>query len=100
VVGVAYKPDVEDVRESPAVDIVMDLRRGGAVVAYHDPLIPTVRLSDATELASVDDPRGWDADIVVVHTLHQLLELQWLEDASLVLDTTYRLRDLPRRFAL
>jgi UDP-N-acetyl-D-glucosamine dehydrogenase len=100
VLGVAYKPDVEDVRESPAVEILERLRRAGAEIAFHDPLINTVRLHDGSTLSSVADPARFDSHIVIAHTLHQCLELTWLEDAPLILDTSYRLRDLPQRFTL
>ncbi|MCU1677290.1 MAG: UDP-glucose 6-dehydrogenase [Frankiales bacterium] len=100
VLGVAYKPDVEDVRESPALDILAGLRRAGAIIAFHDPLIGTIRLHDGESLVSISEPGDWGPDLVVVHTLHQCLDLNWLESAPIVLDTSYRLRDLPRRFAL
>jgi nucleotide sugar dehydrogenase len=100
VLGVAYKPDVEDVRESPALDILDLLRRAGAEVAFHDPLIGAARLHDGTLMEGVADPQAYDADIVVVHTLHTGLELGWLQNAPLILDTSYRLRDFPQRFAL
>ena len=100
VLGVAYKPDVEDVRESPALEIIDGLRRVGAGVAYHDPLVPSVRLRDGSVLASIDGPEAYDADIVLVHTLHECLDVGWLEGAQLILDTSYRLRDYPQRFSL
>ena len=46
--GVAYKPGVGDVRESPAVDIARLLLRGGAIVSYSDPHVPTVEQGDVT----------------------------------------------------
>jgi nucleotide sugar dehydrogenase len=96
--GVAYKPDVADVRESPALEILAELRAAHADVGYHDPHIPTVRLPDGSVLRSVTNPAELPADIVVVHTLHQKLDLDWLTySAPLVLDASYRLRDLPRR---
>jgi UDP-N-acetyl-D-mannosaminuronate dehydrogenase len=99
-VGVAYKPDVEDVRESPALEILAGLRRAGAEVAFHDPLIPSVTLHDGSTLTSVDSPQEYLADIVVVHTLHRCLELGWLDTAPLILDTSYRLPSWPQRFTL
>jgi nucleotide sugar dehydrogenase len=100
VIGVTYKADVEDIRESPALEILAGLVSAGAEVGYHDPYIGTVKLPDGTSLANVDDPATFCADLVVIHTLHRCLSLPWLEDVPLVLDTSYRLRDLPRRFAL
>jgi UDP-N-acetyl-D-glucosamine dehydrogenase len=100
VLGVAYKPDVQDMRESPALEIIAGLRVLGATVDFHDPLVREVRLPDGDTLNSVPDPQGYLADLVLVHTLHRCMDLSWLEDAPLILDTSYRLRDLPQRFAL
>ncbi|MXQ75049.1 nucleotide sugar dehydrogenase [Rhodococcus rhodochrous] len=93
-VGVAYKPDVEDLRESPALEIMEDLRREGSVVSYYDPLIPVVRLRDGTEVESVTDPSAVQPDLVVVHTLHTGEDTNWLADQPQVLDATYRLKNL------
>jgi UDP-N-acetyl-D-mannosaminuronate dehydrogenase len=100
VLGVAYKPDVEDVRESPALEIIDGLLKAGAQVAYHDPLIPSLGLRDGSRLESVADAASYDADIVVVHTLHTTMDVAWLEGAPVILDTSYRLRDYPQRFGL
>ena len=100
VLGVAYKPDVQDVRESPAIEIVKGLRALGATVDFHDPLVDVLRLPGGEPMKSVADPQQYDADLVLVHTLHKCLDLSWLEDAPLILDTTYRLPELPQRFAL
>jgi UDP-N-acetyl-D-glucosamine dehydrogenase len=100
VLGVAYKPDVQDVRESPAIEIITGLRTLGATVDFHDPLVEVLRLPGGEPMKSVVDPRQYYADLVLVHTLHQCLDLSWLEDAPLILDTSYRLRELPQRFTL
>src|SRR5207247_1431987 len=52
VVGVAYKKDVDDIRESPALDVIRLLRRHGAIVDYHDPHVPKLK-DDDLELRSV-----------------------------------------------
>ena len=43
VLGVAYKKDIDDVRESPALDVIELLRQKGADVRYHDPYVPSIR---------------------------------------------------------
>src|SRR6195256_3874909 len=64
--GVAYKRDVSDMRESPALDIILLLERRGARVTYSDPYVPKVRL-DGHELVSEDvDTMVAEADCVVV----------------------------------
>jgi UDP-N-acetyl-D-glucosamine dehydrogenase len=98
--GVAYKPDVEDVRQSPALEIIEGLFGVGAQVDFYDPLVPSLRLRDGSILTSTESPESYDADLVVVHTLHSCMDVDWLEGAPLILDASYRLRDFPQRFAL
>jgi UDP-N-acetyl-D-glucosamine dehydrogenase len=100
VLGVAYKPDVEDVRESPALEIIARLREIGAQVTFFDELVPSLRLHDGSVMSSIARPAEIDTDIVVVHTLHSSTDVSWLADTPLILDTSYRLRDYPQRFAL
>jgi UDP-N-acetyl-D-glucosamine dehydrogenase len=70
VLGVAYKRDVDDVRESPALDILRILERQGAKVSFHDPHVPSLEWN-GTRLASVDLEQGLaGADVVVIVTDH------------------------------
>src|SRR5512140_2395992 len=55
VLGAAYKPDIDDVRESPALDVIGLLQKKGAVVEYHDPYIPCLKTHDNVEMQSVPD---------------------------------------------
>jgi len=97
VLGAAYKADVEDVRESPAVEIMERLLKAGAEVSYFDPYVPSLAVgADGRQLLSVSDPRCVDADLVILHTAHSTMRLDWLADQALVLDTTYRLRGFSR----
>jgi UDP-N-acetyl-D-glucosamine dehydrogenase len=89
VLGVAYKPDVSDVRESPALKIIARLRRSGADVAFHDPHVDAIDLDDGP-LGGVDLDEGRlrDADLVAVVTNHS--SYAWDElarHARLILDT-------------
>ena len=52
VLGVAYKRDIDDVRESPALDVIRLLRGGGAEVVYHDPFVPVIREDRTTASTS------------------------------------------------
>src|SRR5512141_958582 len=68
VLGVAYKPDIDDVRESPALDVIALLRRKGAIVQYHDPYIPHIHHEyEGWKMDSVDDLMAavGEADAVV-----------------------------------
>ncbi|WP_052690543.1 nucleotide sugar dehydrogenase [Pseudarthrobacter chlorophenolicus] len=91
VVGVAYKPDVEDLRESPALEIIAELIADGAEVAYSDPWCLTAPDGRGGTLISNPAPQLWEADLVILHTRHSQTDLDWLGNATAVLDTTYRL---------
>ena len=89
VLGVAYKRDIDDVRESPALDVIRLLEERGAEVVYHDPFVREFR-EDGHMRASVtltDERLTW-ADAVVVVTDHQVIDYQRvLDHAALVVDT-------------
>jgi UDP-N-acetyl-D-glucosamine dehydrogenase len=89
VLGVAYKPNVSDLRESPALDVIGLLQKKGAIVDYHDPFVPEVR-HESLHLKCVPDLEGavQQADCVVITTDHDAY--QWkkiLEKARLIVDT-------------
>lgn len=100
VIGVAYKPDVADVRESPALDILSLLAAAGSQVGYVDPYIDTVTLSDGTRLDAEPDPSAFGADLIVIHTDHEANDLSWITYEHAVLDATYRHGELVHRALL
>ena len=100
VVGVAYKPNVEDVRESPALEIIEELIEEAATVGYYDPLCPTITLPNGRSLDSVGDPQSFNADVVVLHTDHDSVDLSWLRRVPEVIDTTFRLTGVPHAVRL
>jgi UDP-N-acetyl-D-glucosamine dehydrogenase len=100
VVGVSYKPDVADLRESPALEILEGLRDHGAHAEYLDPFASHLVLPDGTLLASVDDPGAFAPEVVVLHTRHRGTDLSWIPDEAIVLDATYRGVDLKHRVRL
>ncbi len=74
VLGVAYKPDIDDVRESPALDVIGLLKNKGADVKYHDPYIPHIQHEhDGWQMDSVKDMMKAvkEADAVLVVTNHK-----------------------------
>jgi UDP-N-acetyl-D-mannosaminuronate dehydrogenase len=97
VVGVSYKPDVADLRESPALEIIHGLERRGATVGYLDPLCPQARLLDGRTATTQTDPVAFDPHLVVLHTRHHGLDLSWIGEQQLVLDASYRELAVPRR---
>jgi UDP-N-acetyl-D-glucosamine dehydrogenase len=90
--GVAYKRDIDDVRESPALDIMHLLVRRGAKITYTDPFIPSVRINgNILRASSVQNAA--DADCVVIITDHTSFDYAKLvEDAKLIVDTRNALR--------
>lgn len=89
VLGVAYKPDIDDLRESPALDVIGLLEKKGARVEYHDPYIPVIR-QDGGDRHSVTDLMAAvrAADCVVIVTNHKNYDYKAILDAaSLVVDT-------------
>src|SRR5207302_321338 len=88
IIGVAYKRDIDDVRESPALDIIHLLKRRGAVVTFSDPYVPTIRIDEQTIVASEDDQVVADADCAVIITDHRNVDYSLLlNQAKLVVDT-------------
>jgi nucleotide sugar dehydrogenase len=92
--GIAYKPDVADVRESPAEEIISRLSRAGTHVAFADDLVDSL-VVDGKQLRAVTDPDATTWDLVVVHTLHTATETSWLAAQPVVLDASYRLDPAP-----
>ena len=104
--GVAYKKDVDDVRESPALSIIDRLRAKGAKVKYHDPFVTEVRFDDAhtdaagERLTSVPltDEALQAADCVIIVTDHSEVDYQRVcSIAPLIVDTRNALNGEVRR---
>ncbi len=89
VLGIAYKRDIDDMRESPALDVMRLLEARGATVVYHDPFVPSFR-EDGHEASSValTPAELAKSDAVVIVTDHGSVDYQLVVDhASLVVDT-------------
>jgi UDP-N-acetyl-D-glucosamine dehydrogenase len=85
VLGAAYKPDVDDIRESPALDVIGLLQKKGGIVQYHDPYIPHIQHEiDSWYLDSVQDmmQAAREADAVVIITNHKVYDYQAIVEAS------------------
>jgi UDP-N-acetyl-D-glucosamine dehydrogenase len=89
VLGIAYKPDIDDLRESPALDVIGLLEQKGAHVSYHDPFIPSFR-HDGSEMTSITDVMDAvrKVDCVVIVTNHKAYDYPAiLKEAHLIVDT-------------
>jgi UDP-N-acetyl-D-glucosamine dehydrogenase len=89
VIGVAYKKDIDDVRESPALDVIRLLEELGADVSYHDPFVASFQEETVRhESIALTDAELDEADAVVIVTDHSKIDYQRLVDrAPLVIDT-------------
>jgi UDP-N-acetyl-D-glucosamine dehydrogenase len=95
VLGVAYKADIDDARESPALDIIGLLRLRGARVAYSDPHVPMIDLQDTTLYSEPLTPeRLAAANCVVIATNHSAFDYDLVtRHARLIVDTRNALRE-------
>jgi len=94
--GVAYKADIDDTRESPVIDIYSLLKRHGAVVKYHDPYCPRVIIDDqAIDSQPLTAGLVAQQDLVIIGTGHRCIDYRMvLQHARLVFDTRNVTRDL------
>jgi UDP-N-acetyl-D-glucosamine dehydrogenase len=92
--GVSYKRDIEDVRESPALDIINLLQKLGAVISFSDPHVPEIRLRGKTWLAR--DPAALhNSDCVVIVTDHSSFDYKALvKQSNLIIDTRNALKGI------
>jgi len=99
ILGAAYKPDIDDVRESPALDVIGLLQKKGALVEYHDPYIPHIHHeTDGWQMDSINDVMESvnNADAVVIITDHKVYDYRAIiNSAKFVFDS----RNATRPFA-
>jgi UDP-N-acetyl-D-glucosamine dehydrogenase len=92
VVGVSYKRDIDDMRESPALDIMLLLQRLGGIVSYCDPHVPALQV-EGLKLESSPLESAADADCAVIVTDHRAFDYQLLvEKAPLIVDSRNALK--------
>jgi UDP-N-acetyl-D-glucosamine dehydrogenase len=91
VIGVAYKRDIDDIRESPALDIIKLLEAEGAAVSYHDPFVPKFSEDDHTFTSvPLTAAAVAEADCVVVITDHTAIDWKMIgRNARAVVDTRH-----------
>ena len=92
VLGLAYKPDIEDVRESPSLELIELLKGKGAKVDYNDPFVPHTQKQrdyDLNMKSKALSSKMLNAyDVVLISTNHSTYDFQWIVDnAQLVVDT-------------
>jgi len=92
VMGVAYKRNIDDLRESPALDVMMLLQRLGARLSYSDPFVPSLRI-DGTDVTASPEETSGQADCTVIVTDHSTFDYAGLVARScLIVDTRNALK--------
>lgn len=89
IVGISYKPDVADLRESPALEMLSSFAHAGAVVGFVDEHFDEVRLESGDVVSATRHPEIFRPDLVLIHTRHSGVDLDWITDAQLVLDPRF-----------
>jgi UDP-N-acetyl-D-glucosamine dehydrogenase len=94
VMGISYKRDIDDMRESPALDVMLLLQRRGGIVSYCDPHVPALNV-DGLTLESVPLESAAGADCVVIITDHRAFDYKLLlEKAPLIVDSRNALKGM------
>jgi UDP-N-acetyl-D-glucosamine dehydrogenase len=94
VLGVAYKPDTNDIRESPALEVIRLLQEKGGDVCFHDPHVTKLEMANLhyTDLSA--SILNW-ADCVIIVTNHRAYDYAWItQHAKLIVDTRNAMRDV------
>ena len=100
VLGVAYKQDIDDYRESPAIHVIEALRKLGANVTYYDPYVPKYRFEGKyyEGLPELTADALASADLVMVTTAHTTVDYDFVaEHAKLVFDTKNAMKNVRKR---
>ena len=89
ILGIAYKANIGDMRESPALDLLHLLQKKGANITYHDPYVPLLNMNGLNmTCVPLDTDTLQSADCVVITTAHASYNWQWVvENSRLVIDT-------------
>ncbi len=98
VLGVTYKPNVGDLRESPALEIINLLRKRGATVGFHDPFVAELSMADGVRHRTELTQRAVSsAHCVAIISPHDTYDLPWIADhASLIFDACNAYRENPK----
>ena len=100
VLGVAYKQDIADFRESPAINVIKELQKRGAEIAYYDPWVPSFRWKgmSMTGIPALTEEALREADLVMVTTAHTNVDYAFVQkNAKFVFDTKNAMKAVTER---
>jgi UDP-N-acetyl-D-glucosamine dehydrogenase len=100
VLGLAYKKDVDDIRESPSIELIETLKERGAKVDYNDPFVPRTHKQRDHHLRMISKKLTEQTlasyDCVLIATDHSAYDYEWItEHAQLVVDTRNATKNVP-----
>ena len=96
IVGVAYKKDIDDLRESPALEVLKKLEEEGAIVSYYDSYIPKFKNNgkEYKSLKELSEKELKEKDIVIITTDHSAIDYEMVaKNAKAVFDTRNAIKD-------
>jgi UDP-N-acetyl-D-glucosamine dehydrogenase len=98
ILGVSYKPNINDMRESPALDIIHLLREKGAIVAYNDPYVPEIEIEGVQMFSEKELSTFLEkADLVAIITNHEKFDYKLiLEKSQLIFDTRNAMKSIAK----
>ncbi len=100
VLGVAYKADIDDYRESPAISVIKELKKHKAYVEYYDPWVKSYR-DEGTMYYSLDKIDGWIVskyDLIIITTAHSNVDYEMVQkNAKIIFDTKNVMKDIINR---
>jgi UDP-N-acetyl-D-glucosamine dehydrogenase len=100
VLGVAYKQDIEDFRESPALSVIEELEKEGADVIYYDPFVPEYRDHGNFKKGELELTAGLinNADLVIITTAHTIIDYSFVQQHAIaIFDTKNAMKDVKYR---
>ncbi|WP_394238247.1 nucleotide sugar dehydrogenase [Niallia oryzisoli] len=100
VLGVAYKQDIDDYRESPAIRVIDELEKGGAEVVYYDPFVPEYRDQGKVKKGEADLTAELirNADLVIITTAHSTVDYAFVQQqAKAIFDTKNAMKSIQNR---
>lgn len=100
VLGVAYKQDIDDYRESPAISVISGLENEGAEVVYYDPYVPSYRLHGKEKQGETElTPELIEsADLVIITTAHTIIDYEFVHQyARAIFDTKNAMKHVENR---
>lgn len=97
--GVAYKQDIDDYRESPALKVIANLISEGAILTYSDPYVPSITCNGVTfESVDISKSQLNNSDIVIITTMHSVFDYQLIQrESKVILDTKNAMKNIKTR---